>query len=178
MSVAISQAAGEPARRLLYVVNSLAVGGCERTLLYQTAALDRTRYAPEVASLELIAGGELAERFEEAGIPVHRLRRPREPRVAAWPRLLALLDRLRPDIVHTHLVASGVAGRVAGRMAARGWTRPPAMVATVHSLSDWEENRWHPLRWLDRRTLGMAAAIITVSDAVRAALVRVSPALA
>jgi glycosyltransferase involved in cell wall biosynthesis len=161
------------AHRLLYVINSLALGGAEKALLHQATRLDRSRYVPQVASLELPPRGELTPLFAEVGIPIHPLRRPGEPLGVGWPRLLALIDRRRPEIVHTHLVAAGIVGRLAARM-----KRVPATISTLHNVSDWEERRWYPLRWLDRRTLPLADRIIAVSDATRRGLARVSPALA
>jgi glycosyltransferase involved in cell wall biosynthesis len=53
----------------------------------------------------------------------------------------------------------------------------PRVVTTLHNLSDWEEKRVSPLRWLDRRTLSRADVVVTVSEAIRRAVARVSPAL-
>lgn len=159
--------------RVLTIINDLTLGGAQRALLGQTTALARAGWRPEVASLELVPQGELGRAFAAAQIPVHRLRRPGETRLAIGPRLLVLLARHRPDLVHTHLAAAGVAGRLAAhRHGVRG------IVTTLHNLTDWEEKRSHPLRWLDRRTLPLADAIVTVSDAIRQALAAALPALA
>src|SRR2546427_5865159 len=50
--------------------------------------------------------------------------------------------------------------------------RVPRIVTSLHNLSDWEEKRADPVRWLDRLTLPLAHTIVAVSDAVRGALVR------
>ena len=160
-------------RRIMYVLNDLALGGAQRVVLNQASRLDRATFAPEVASLELDPSGELARDFESAGIPIYRLRRPNELPSAGWPRLHDLLRRLRPDLVHTHLAAAGIAGRVSARRCG-----VPRILTTLHNLSDWEEKRLSPLRWLDRRTLPLAHAVVTVSDAVREAFARTIPRLA
>lgn len=166
-----AQAPDRP-RRVLFVINDLALGGAQRVLFHQAAYLDRRRFAPEVASFEFDASGALIPAFEAQGIAVHRLRAAHESPWTGVRRLDRLIARLAPDLVHTHLAAAGVLGRVVARR--RGVQR---VATTLHNLSDWEEKRVSPLRWLDRRTLGLADVVITVSDAIRRAVARVSPRL-
>ena len=169
----IQHASHQGTRRVLYVINDLGTGGAQRVVLDQASGLDREQFAPSVASLEIATDRSLESSFREAGIPVHPLRRPDEFPLAAWPRLGALIRRLRPDIVHTHLAAAGVIGRLEAHR-----SRVPCIISTLHNLSDWEELRTHPVRWLDRRTLSHAHVIVTVSDAVRSAFERLCPKLA
>lgn len=159
--------------RVLFLINDLALGGAQRVVLSHAAALDRSRFSPQVASLEFIPGGPLGGELESAGVVVHRLRRGSEPRLVVLPRLLGLLRFLRPDIVHTHLAAAGVVGRLAARRARAG-----RVVSTLHNLSDWEQDRARLLRHADRLTLPLADTIVAVSGAVRAALTRACPRLA
>ena len=159
--------------RLLYVINDLTVGGAQRALFGQTEMLDRDRFDVHVASLELAPGGTLAAAFREAGVAIHLLASASEPFGLAPLRLRALIHRLEPEIVHTHLAAAGIAGRVAARGA-----RVPHVVTTLHNVSDWTERLWHPLRVIARATLPLAARICAVSDAVRDAVACVSPKLA
>ncbi len=158
--------------RIVYVVNDLALGGAQRVLLGQASRLDRGTFEPAVASLELDPCGALAPAFADAGIPVWRLRREGEAPALAVPRLIARLAKQRPAIVHTHLAAAGVTGRLAAY--GLGRTR---VVTTLHNLSDWQERAGDPLRWLDRATLPIADAVVTVSDAVRAACLGRCPRL-
>ncbi len=166
-----TRAAASP-RRVLYVINDLLLGGAQRVLLDQAAGLDRARFTPEVASLEIVPNGGIAPAFREAGIPMHLLRGPGESKLFAIGRLHALMGRLAPAIVHTHLAVAGIAGRSVAR--AHGVGR---IVTTLHNLSDWEELRASPVRALDRHTLAFASAVVTVSDAVRRAAEQVSPGL-
>ena len=164
--------AAAPPRRVLYVINDLLLGGAQRVLLDQAAGLDRARFTPEVASLEIVPNGGIAPAFRDAGIPLHLLRGAGESKLFAIGRLHALMGRFAPGIVHTHLAVAGIAGRCAAR--AHGVGR---IVTTLHNLSDWEELRASPVRALDRHTLAFASAVVTVSDAVRRAAEQVSPAL-
>jgi glycosyltransferase involved in cell wall biosynthesis len=158
--------------RILYLINDLAVGGAQRVLVSQACGLDPTRYAAEVASLEIIPGS-LGDELAPRGIPVHALRTPAEPVAAAWPRLVRLLRSGRYAALHSHLAAAEVAGSLAACCA-----DVRAVVATLHNLRDWEESRNHPLRWMERRTLALADRVIAVSDAVRDAVTRCCPRLA
>lgn len=159
-------------RRVLFVINDLLLGGAQRVLLDQARGLDRARYTPQVASLEVIPNGAMAPAFREAGIPLRLLRAPHEPRWCALRRLHAIMWRQLPDIVHTHLAVAGIAGRCMARA-----HRVDRVVTTLHNLSDWEERRASPLRALDRLTLQFAHAVVAVSDAVGRAASSVSPEL-
>jgi glycosyltransferase involved in cell wall biosynthesis len=63
--------------------------------------------------------------------PLHALTRAWQPRAdaAAGRELLAVLRRIRPDVLHTHNPKTGVLGRVLGRLA-----RVPVVVNTCHGL--------------------------------------------
>jgi glycosyltransferase involved in cell wall biosynthesis len=149
---------------VLHVLNDVIVGGAQRVVLDYSVALDRESFACEVASLELIAGGELGTEFEAAGIPLRRLRLAHEPWPVAIGRLDAWIARVQPDVVHTHLALAGVVGRSLARR-----RRVPRIMTTLHNLSDWEERHSSLLRLLDRHTMAWADVVIAVSDAVRRA---------
>ena len=160
-------------RSVLYVINDLTHGGAQRVLAAQASSLDAARYRALIASLEIIPGGRAADLAEGKGIAVHRLRAAGELRVAALPRLVSLLCRVRPEVVHTHLAAAGVVARLAARSLGR-----PRLVSTLHNSSDWEEKSRGLVRLADRTTLRLCDRVVTVSDAVRAALARLAPGLA
>src|SRR5262249_32222933 len=159
--------------RVLYVINDLCIGGAQRALLSQAAALDPERFEVHVASLELAAGGPLARDYREAGVAVHAFEAPGVAFGLAPFRLQALIGRWRPDIVHTHLAAAGVVGRTAAHA-----RRVPHVVSTLHNVTDWVDRRRHPLRALDRATLPLAHRVCAVSNAVREAVTRAMPRLA
>ena len=81
------------AHRVLYVVDSLGMGGAERGLVLTLRHLDRERVQPEVAMLW--EPDALAAELRTLGIPVHRLRAHRGPAaLLAVPRLARLLRPL------------------------------------------------------------------------------------
>ncbi|MFJ1707753.1 glycosyltransferase family 4 protein [Kitasatospora sp. NPDC088346] len=80
------------------------------------------------------APGPYVPQLEAIGVrhePLHALTRAWEPRAdaAAGRELLAVLRRIRPDVLHTHNPKTGVLGRVLGRAA-----RVPVVVNTCHGL--------------------------------------------
>jgi glycosyltransferase involved in cell wall biosynthesis len=97
----------------LYVIDSLAPGGAERSLVALAPALDERGVHLEVAHLRPEA--PLAAALRERGVRVHAV--GGQGRVA-WTRAAASLIRARgPAIVHTTLFEADQAGRVAARLA-------------------------------------------------------------
>jgi glycosyltransferase involved in cell wall biosynthesis len=88
--------------RVLEVLATLKRAGAERTAVTLASGLDRTRFETEVVSLY----DPFPEGFEPvlaaAGVHVHHLGKHRgfDPRI--YPRLLQVVRRFRPHLVHTH----------------------------------------------------------------------------
>jgi glycosyltransferase involved in cell wall biosynthesis len=74
--------------RVLHVVNSLGLGGTEKAMQLMVSNLDRSRFSPFVFS---VSDGERRILLKEAGVPV-----------ILGGDLLAILERLKPEIVHVH----------------------------------------------------------------------------
>lgn len=80
------------------------------------------------------APGPYVPQLEAIGVrhePLHALTRAWRPRAdaAAGRELLAVLRRIRPDVLHTHNPKTGVLGRILGRAAG-----VPVVVNTCHGL--------------------------------------------
>lgn len=102
-------------KRILHVVNSLALGGAQTQLMELLSRTPQTAYEVEVLLLE---GGDDISRT--------RLRRPGLPiaQVASWPRLFASLLEIRRiclrgryDVVHTWLFHANIVGVAGARLA-------------------------------------------------------------
>jgi glycosyltransferase involved in cell wall biosynthesis len=143
-------------KRVAVVLNDLASETAARAAIEQAACLDPTEWQVEIASLELAEGSRAATRLPRH-VPV---RRPGLRGLTRWLREYA------PDLVHAHLPHATVACRVAAPLAGE-----PALVATCHELSDWREQRLHPLRLLARAALHHCGVVLAVSEAVRAEIV-------
>jgi glycosyltransferase involved in cell wall biosynthesis len=143
--------------RILQVIDGLNVGGAEVLLVDLVRSLREAGHAVQVA---YSTPGPLAARLAEMGAPLTRL--PRFARVDPFLllRLVRLMRREKPDIVHTHLFKSDLHGRLAAR-----WAGVPVVVSTAHNNDAWAKRA--PLGWLYGRTAQLADRIIAVSDEVR-----------
>ena len=143
-------------RRVLYIITGLSTGGAEMMLLKVLERLDRQRFAPHVISLTTL--GELAPRISALAIPVDAVgMKPSLPSLSGFFRLVRMLKRLDPDVVHTWMYHADLLGGLAARMAgisAVGWcirnsnldrdktkSSTRAVVRLCASLSRWVPSR-------------------------------------
>lgn len=137
--------------RVLHVLWNLAGGGAERVVL------DLCRFAPDDVRptvQPLAPGGALAPAFEAAGVrvlqPVSRTGR------IGWRGLQALARVARGhDVVHTHLWAGDVWGRLAARLARR------PVVTTEHNTRP--DASWRGV--VSARMSPLSSVIVCVSEA-------------
>jgi glycosyltransferase involved in cell wall biosynthesis len=102
--------------RALFLCQNLGVGGAEELILGASTALPTV--GVETGVVALTKRGPVAEEIAAAGVPVQLASGqpgPRDP--AAFLRLLRLLQREQPDVVHTFLIAASIYGRLAAFMA-------------------------------------------------------------
>lgn len=144
-------------RRILQVIDGMNIGGAEVLLV---DLVRRLREAGHVVRVAYSTPGPMAARLTEMGVPLTRL--PRLARVdpLLLLRLVKLMRREKPDLVHTHLFKSDVHGRLAAR-----WAGVPVLVSTVHNNDRWAKRAL--LGWLYGRTARLADRIIVVSEEVR-----------
>ena len=115
--------------------------------------------------------GPLRDAAREAGVPfvgLRHVRRPLRPGrdLLGLFELMALMRRVRPDLVHANSSKAGVLGRVAAVL-----MRVPVRVFTVHG---WAFKAYTGLaallyRWADRAMSPLTSATICVSETERAA---------
>lgn len=102
--------------KLVFVITGLATGGAEMMLLKLLERLDRTRFSPLVISLTTT--GEIGPCIAALGIPVEAVGMNKGlAGVLAFPRLVARLRGIKPDVVHTWMYHSDLLGGVAARLA-------------------------------------------------------------
>ncbi len=143
-------------KSVLYVVEDLERGGAERVVVNLATRLNRERFEPVICCLA--KRGALAGEVEQAGIQLHVLgKRPGIDPAVLW-RLHALVRRLRPDVIHTHLFTGNAWGRAAGWLA--GTRR---IVASEHSVDLWK-NRIR--RLVDRLLALPTYRLIAKSEAI------------
>jgi glycosyltransferase involved in cell wall biosynthesis len=160
----VSDLVWDARRFVVHVINDLNVGGAERFLVQLLAAQAELGWRTAVVTL-----GEpnpLARDLYGKGILYRGCGRARlnDPRLVL--DILGVLQRLRPDVVHTHLFYADTFGRVAARLA-----RVSAVVSTEHSTEGWALSRRR--RAAMRCTARLAQRLVSVSAAVqRTAAVR------
>jgi len=143
-------------RVVLYMLGSFGPGGAERQLLTLLGALDRSRWTPVVLAMR---DGILADEF-------HRLattyaigkRRKIEPSVPF--RIRRIIDKHKPDVVHTQMPTANSWGRAA--IALRPIGRP-VVIATELSIDNWK--RWYHLA-IDHAFMPLTDAVLGNSQAV------------
>ena len=155
---------------ILYVIDTLEVGGSERSLLQIARRLDRDRY--ELVVCSLYAGTALRREFEAAGIRVVALGLPGKYRFPeAFLKLRHVVRNERPDLIHTTLFRADQVGRAVGR-----WLGIPVVSSFVNLSYDPSRLEGNPhvnrhklagLRMLDTFSARWVTRFHSVSGAVR-----------
>ena len=152
--------------RVLWLIDSLALGGAEALVASFARAAAARGDEPHVAFLKRIAGNPFEEEIRAGGVPLSFLDARNLRDRAAWRRLLALLEGGGFDVLHAHLAYASLWGAHAG---ARSGV---PVVATLHvepeAVSPWSRERIRR-RLLVHALRRHAAAVLAVSEAVREA---------
>ena len=146
--------------RLLYVVGNFVAGGAERHLLEMWRRLDRTTFEVEIACF--VREGQFLPDVEALGLPIHDLavgRRIYGPRgLRAFGRLLGLVARFRPHVIHGYLFGPNLFAVLAGRLAG-----VPAVVVAKRNIDAFETPRQVAMQRVAHR---LATHVTAVSEAV------------
>lgn len=161
--------------RLVRVIARLNIGGPAIQAITLTKLLEARGYSSRlVRGREGRDEGSMDHLADELGVKPtlieSMLREPGAGDFAALVKLVAIMRRDRPHIVHTHAAKGGTLGRIAALIAFPLPRRRPVLVHTFHghSLTGYFSSRTARLfgeieRWLARRT----DVLVAVSDEVR-----------
>ena len=100
---------------------------------------------------------EFARELRERGVPLDDIKLRADVDPIAFGEVLAHLSKLRPRILHTHLVHADVYGQLAGSIA-----RVPLRLSTKHGFNEFREGRWFGLA--DRSVGSLAHVHIAISQ--------------
>ena len=100
---------------------------------------------------------EFAHELRERGVPLDDIKLRADVDPIAFGEVLAHLSRLRPSILHTHLVHADVYGQLAGSIA-----RVPLRLSTKHGFNEFREGRWFGIA--DRSVGSLAHIHIAISQ--------------
>ena len=154
----------KPARkvRVLQIIDRLGDGGAEALLVTFAAGLDRRRFEPHLIALRPQPDSQLTGQLRAMGVPVTELNQHTAYDVPALMSLVRYVRRHHIDIIHTHLLAADIMGRMAG------WLTGRPVVSTIHnSRTDLDEE---PRRrqWMERWTARlMTRRLVVVSELLR-----------
>ena len=150
-------------QRITFVIGSMGVGGAETQMALLSTELVKRGWDVSLYALE---GGDLRARFESGGVRVvlggYDSTGPRWKKVAllllAQMRLMALLLRERPRVLHAFLPLTNLMGAIAGKLAG-----VPIVVTSRRALGLHQDR--HPWwSWFDR-IANACSTIVTVNSA-------------
>ena len=146
--------------RILYVVGNFVAGGAERHLLELWRRIDRARFEVEIACFK--REGQFLADVEALGWPVHDLglgRRIYDARgIRGFARLVAIVRRFRPHVVHGYLFGPNLFAAMAGRLLG-----VPAVVVAKRNMDAFETPGQVALQRVAHR---LATHVTAVSEAV------------
>jgi glycosyltransferase involved in cell wall biosynthesis len=152
---------------VLLLIKCLDYGGAERLLVDMAARGDRTSFEYEAAYV-LSERNRLADDMRSTGTPVHALGARGNWDLKWTAALRRLLVDRRYDLIHFHLPYAASLGRLVVQTLPKG--SRPKLVYTQHCT--WDEME-APVRILNRATIGLDDALVTVSEASRQGLPKV-----
>jgi len=141
--------------RVVHLHRIRGIGGSERHLLTLLPALAAAGIEPVFLGLD-DPEGVLEPFYGELGVEAVRLPCPRDVDPGLLRRVRRELTRLRPDVVHTHLVHADVYG-------ALGVGRIP-VVSTKHNDDPFRRG---PFRFAERLLTRRAQRVIAITEALR-----------
>ena len=100
--------------KVLHLITSLEVGGAQHGMLLGLPRFNNDQYEHVICSI--MDRMQMASQFRASGIEVHSLGLNKKTDIGVAFRLRALLNELRPDILHTYLLHGNVLGRIIGRL--------------------------------------------------------------
>ncbi|MCW5965653.1 MAG: glycosyltransferase [Bryobacterales bacterium] len=141
---------------------NLARGGAETQVASLAFALHQRGY--RVCVISMLAPTAFAEELQESGIAVHSLgMQPGKASLAGFIRLIFLLRRVQPHVLHAHLFHANLLAR-----AVRLLCPLPVVISTIHSLAESSRSssriamRDRIYRWTDL----LSDTTVCVSEAV------------
>ena len=102
-------------KQLCVIITGLSTAGAEMMLARLLQRIDRSQFSPTVISLT--TASEVGPRLEALGIPVHALGMTwGVGTITRFMRLVLLLRKLKPDVVHTWMYHADLIGGLAARL--------------------------------------------------------------
>lgn len=129
-SARVSESAGGFRRRLVLVISTLTHGGAE--VQVRTLAEKFARRGWRVDLIVLRTPEAFVSELDAAGVRVHCVADASgRVGIGGWWRLVRLIRKLSPDVVHSHMRGANLATRLS-----RPFVKIPVLVCTAHNLKE------------------------------------------
>jgi glycosyltransferase involved in cell wall biosynthesis len=133
-------------KKLLLVIPTLDRSGAEKQCVLLATHLPRDEFDVHVAVLT--RKGSLADELDASGVPYTLINKSRKFDPFAFRRLVRLIQRVKPDIVHTWLFAGNAYGRYAAMVC-----NVPRIIASERCVDSWKTQLYFKIdRYLARFT--------------------------
>ena len=160
-SAHITEAGGARPVRVLHLVSTFAVKTDTKWLFQLLRRQDRARFDTAIACF--YGGGPMRERFERIGVRTFNLNIPQTYDPRGITRAAALMNRWKPDVVHTHLLRADLLGGLAARL-----IKVDGLVSNAYAIGSFRRAKRRMLDpLLDALCSRLPAQVIAVSDAVK-----------
>jgi len=111
-------------KHICIITVGFGFGGAERLIFDLVSNIKEYRFSV----IGLKGDGILKNKLEKIGVKVYPLGGTNTFDFRVFPRLLTLLKRLEPDLIHTHLIKANWLGRITGRI-----LNIP-VISTIHNI--------------------------------------------
>lgn len=143
--------------KIIHIIPTLDLGGAEKLLVDIVKNLDKEKFLSEVICLKRF--GFWGIELKKEGIPLILAGKDKRLGLITLFKLIKILKKEKPDVVHTHLFGADIWGRLAARLAG-----VKVIVSTEHNLN-YQEGFLKKI--LKKSTAGLADSIVAVSQAVK-----------
>jgi glycosyltransferase involved in cell wall biosynthesis len=142
--------------KVFHLITELSIGGAQNALFRLLENFGNASFQHSVACF-FNADGTIANQIRALNTPVFDLRMNHKYQVDAFGRLLQLLRREKPDILHTWMFHANLPGRILGRLA-----KIPIIISSERTMG--QENSVR--HWLNKRSISLVDQVICVSQSV------------
>ena len=146
---------------IVLLTTNLARGGAETQVAQLAISLRRRGW--QVSVISLLEPSAFERELASSDVPVYSLRmQPGSPNLLALARLVAILRKLRPRILHSHMFHANLLARVT-----RLICPVPVVISTLHSIAESSRRSGDAGRrdWLYRITDALSDVTVSVSAA-------------
>jgi glycosyltransferase involved in cell wall biosynthesis len=148
--------------RILLLSTSMGMGGADKQIL--SAAQEMRNRGHEVLIVSLTPLGPMGLEARNSGLPIESLEmRPGMPDPRGLARLVRLVRKWKPDIVHSHMVHANLMARVL-----RLFVPVPVLISTIHNIYEGGPLLMAGYRWSN----GLVDHMTAVSEAAANRFVR------